>query len=734
MLDAFVFWLLLEAIGLIGLPFAAALFSRLPGGGLAFARPLGLLLVAYPLWLLVSLDAFRYTRTAAVVAISVAAAAAVALGGYTLTRIRVTSTARCLWLVGEIVFSVCFGLWALVRSFAPDIVQTEKPMDMAIVNSINTSGQFPPHDPWFAGSHLNYYYFGHYIVAFLVRTVGVAPEVGYNLGVALFFALTASAVFAVASALYLALRASAGAPPRTAVLPGLAAVAFAMAGNLAGAVRYLHHPGWLAQYNWFAPSRVIPHTANEFPYFSFLLGDLHAHVLAVPFALTALGFTIQLCLNGPRLGWRDWNSRLATAGELVLGALLLGALYAVNSLDYPTAVALGVLALLLWVLEHPRRWLPTLGWAVLWLGGSVLLFLPYWRDFSPTTGGIGLVHERTNLSTFLKDEFLIYGLTLWAVATILLRRRGLPLRYVVWGTIAAGVGLVLLSPSRLASVVIGLVAGAGALYVSLSGDRPQADRLLWLLLAVALALIGVGEFAYIRDSFDGTPSFRFNTVFKAGYQAWFLMAIVAGCIAFWNRAWLGARTRRVWQVGLSCLALLALAYPVAATYSRSVGFDRSPTLDGMAWLEKSAPNDAAAIRWLRSRQPTPATVLEAVGPDFDPEGTARVSTFTGLPTVLGWAGHEVQWGHQPATRARDVDRIYRTSRLSVASKLLAAYDVRYVFVGSLERQRYPRAGLRKFARLGTPVFSRGQTAVYRVSGRPSPREQLRAAGRQTVSG
>jgi len=165
-----------------------------------------------------------------------------------------------------------------------------------------------------------------------------------------------------------------------------------------------------------------------------------------------------------------------------------------------------------------------------------------------------------------------------------------------------------------------------------------------------------------------------------------------------------------------------------------VGFDRSPTLDGMAWLEKSAPTDAAAIRWLRSRQPTPATVLEAVGPDFDPEGTARVSTFTGLPTVLGWAGHEVQWGHQPGTRARDVDRIYRTSRLSVASKLLAAYDVRYVFVGSLERQRYPRAGLRKFARLGTPVFSRGQTTVYRVSGRPSPREQLRAAGRQTVSG
>ena len=162
-------------------------------------------------------------------------------------------------------------------------------MDMAIVNSINTSGQFPPHDPWFAGSHLNYYYFGHYIVAFLVRTVGIAPEVGYNLGGRPL--LRADSERCLRRRLRPVPRpsTSADAPPRTAVLPGLAAVAFAMAGNLAGAVRYLHHPGWLAEYNWFAPSRVIPHTANEFPYFSFLLGDLHAHVLAVPFALTALG-------------------------------------------------------------------------------------------------------------------------------------------------------------------------------------------------------------------------------------------------------------------------------------------------------------------------------------------------------------------------------------------------------------------------------------------------------------
>jgi len=376
-----------------------------------------------------------------------------------------------------------------------------------------------------------------------------------------------------------------------------------------------------------------------------------------------------------------------------------------------------VLALLLWLLEHPHTWRTTLLWGGLWLGGSFLLFLPFWTHFSQTTHGIGLVRDRTNFSTFLKDEFLIYGLLFWVIATIFLKRRGMPLRYVAWGAIAAAIGLILLSPSHLASVFVGLSAGAFALYVALSGERPQAERFLWLLIAAGLALIGVGEFAYIRDVFDGTPSYRFNTVFKAGYQAWFLLAIAAGCIGLGNRAWLGRRIGRTWRAGLACLVILALAYPFAATYSRSRGFEHTPTLDGMAWLEQIAPGDAAAIKWLRRQDRGSPTVLEAVGPDFDPAGSARVSTFTGLPTVLGWGGHEIQWGHQPGRRGSDVQQIYRTQDLAVARKLLARYDVRYVFVGSLERRAYPAAGLAKFARLGERVFSHEGASVYRLPDR-----------------
>jgi YYY domain-containing protein len=715
-IDALSFWLLVEAIGLIGVPFSALLFARLPGGGLALARPVGLLVVAYPLWLLSSLHAVQYARwSAAVSTLAVTAAGALfwrrmpGLGGADPTRLR-------LWLVGEALFAVSFLAWTLLRSFAPDVWQTEKPMDMAIVNSINRSDWFPPHDPWFSGAHLNYYYFGHYLVAFLVRLLGIDPAVGFNLAVSLFFALSVTSVFAVASALYLAARSGTGAPARSPVVPGLAAAGFAIAGNVAGAVQYLHHPDRFAGYDWFAPSRVIPHTANEFPFFSFLLADLHAHVMAAPFALTALAFALQLCLRGPRLPLerRRLRAWLPAAGELALGALVLGSLYALNSLDYPTAVALGALALLLWTLEHPRTWANTGVWALLWLGGSLLFFLPFWTHFAPTTHGVAVVDEHTHFSTFLKDEFLIYALPLWVVVTAFAHVLAVPFRYLVWGSVGGLVALVLLSPPRLASVVCVLSAAAFALYIALAGERPQAYRFLWLLIAASIALLGIGEFVYVRDVFDSTPSFRFNTVFKAGYQSWFLLSIVSGCVVVWNRSWLGRRVRAVWRLGLGVLLVLAAAYPIAGAYARSDGFARNPTLDGMAWLERSAPGDAAAIEWLRANVHGAPTVLEEVGPDFDPAGRGRVSTFTGLPTVLGWGGHEVQWGHKPVQRGRDVQRIYRTRSPSVAQRLLTLYHVRYVFVGSLERDDYRAAALEKFARLGTRVFSSRGTAVYMI--------------------
>ena len=169
-----------------------------------------------------------------------------------------------------------------------------------------------------------------------------------------------------------------------------------------------------------------------------------------------------------------------------------------------------------------------------------------------------------------------------------------------------------------------------------------------------------------------------------------------------------------WKAGVVVLVAIAALYPVAASYSRSTGFSEPPTLDGERWL---TAGDAAAIRWLRANVEGTPTILEDAGADYSPEGHARVSTFTGLPAVIGWAGHEVQWDHDPGTRATDVARIYETLDPGVARRLLERYGVRYVFVGSLERDRYSPAALAKFERLGRKVFEFGDTAVYELPSR-----------------
>ena len=373
-----------------------------------------------------------------------------------------------------------------------------------------------------------------------------------------------------------------------------------------------------------------------------------------------------------------------------------------------------MLALLIWVLdEHGRAW--ALLWAGAWLAASFVLFLPFWRSFSPTTNGIGAVGDHDNFSRFAGDMALLYGLPLWIVAAVFAERLSVRFRYLAWGGVAVMVALVLLSPSRLAGLALALGVAAFALFVALaSGPAPPAHRFVWLLLGVALGLLAIGEFVYVRDAFDGTPSYRFNTVFKAGYQAWFLLSIVGGCVLFWRQRF-GPRLRAVWLGGLAALVALALVYPIAGTYSRSAGFSRSPTLDGLRWLDESAPGDVAAIRWLRENVDGAPVVLEAVGADFDPEGRGRVSTFTGLPTVIAWGGHEVQWGHDPRGRGEAVQRIYGTTDVRVAARLLARYRVRYVFVGTLERSDYPAAGLAKFSRLGRVVFRSGKTRIYRIS-------------------
>ena len=294
-----------------------------------------------------------------------------------------------------------------------------------------------------------------------------------------------------------------------------------------------------------------------------------------------------------------------------------------------------------------------------------LLFLPFWLDFDPPTTSIGRIEEHVEFSRFVRDYVYIYGLALWVVLALFASRFRISRKHAAWAGSVLLFCLVLLAPSRLSGLTVALLVAAAAAFVTLATGRlTQPYRVLWLLTAVALALLASGEVVYLRDAFDGTDSFRFNTVFKTGYQAWFLLSIVAGVGVYWSARWLGRRARAVWLAGLAALVALALVYPIAASYSKSGRFDASPTLDGMRWLEQRGAGrrgrDRLAARLGRRLADAARGGRERLRSRRAAVGSRRSRA---CPTVMGWAGHEVQWGHDPGSRFGDVQPIYSTEDL-----------------------------------------------------------------------
>ncbi|HEY7835450.1 MAG TPA: DUF2298 domain-containing protein [Ktedonobacterales bacterium] len=608
----FVWWLLAELLGVITLPLAAVVFTHLPDRGWGLARPFGLLVLGWLVWFPLSIvTALPYSRGwIAGTLIVVALGNAALLWRWPAVGQALRDLARREWryvVAGEAVFAGSLALMGWLRSFTPGVVDQEKFMDVAFLSSIWRAPHLPPPDPWLAGWPINYYYFGHFLVATLAKLIGTPPPVAFNASVALIFALTASAVFAVSVNLVAALRGGpwrgrAGSPttppPRmlSRALPyGLTSVACVLIlGNLAAAQQWWQlavalaeqaprilsnpwawwtHPDLWLQFNWWNPSRVVPNTINEFPAFSFILADLHAHVLALPFAALALGVALnRLFARGDGLrafGVGAWRV-LALGGT----ALVLGALYAINGWDLPTYLGLALLALGIqqWM-GHERRggaifWLDLAAPAILLVALTVFLFLPFYRGYDSPAGGLGLVPAAARapvgyvvaifgLPLFLVGSLLVVRLGAWLAA----RRAARDLPGVdgvsaAWAAAQTG----LLAPARVfVAVVVALLAlltlvtqgftgwtllwsvlilGGGALLAlwplvprwapGAPRRREQAELFIWCVVGTCAALVAVCEVLYLRDVFDGGDLFRMNTVFKFYYQVWLMLGVVSG--------------------------------------------------------------------------------------------------------------------------------------------------------------------------------------------------------------
>lgn len=448
MLHILTWWFLIEILGLAALPLAYRLLKWLPGRGYALAKPLGLLLTSYVLWLGASLGPLQNTSGGILAALAITAG----LSLWLYTRHSTDSDQSLLTflrghkrlvLTVEVLFAVAFCAWAALRAYAPDKIMSsggEKFMEIAFLNAILKSRSFPPHDPWLSGFAISYYYFGYVMMALLTRLSGALPGIGFELYDALLFALTVTGAFGVVYNLV----GGSKRPPASGRQPlryGLLGSLFvAVMGNLEGFLEALYARGILPRsfwewidipdlmsaarvtgswypghgWWWWRASRVIRdrnllgepmpnNPIDEFPFFSFLLGDNHPHVLALPFVLVAIGLALNLLRRertadrgeGVRAPW--WKpAAYSLNGDWVLFlayAVALGALAFLNTWDYPIYLGITVLAYGIGRRANAREETGELVRRTMVLGASllvagVLLYLPFYAGFQSQAGGV----------------------------------------------------------------------------------------------------------------------------------------------------------------------------------------------------------------------------------------------------------------------------------------------------------------------------------------------------------
>jgi YYY domain-containing protein len=764
-LGVILWYLSVSLLGLLAYPLLRVTLPGLPDHGYPLARTAGMLILAYLTWLAGSVN-IPFSRLTISLVILLMAVGATFLAYRQRDELRVEwHSRRTYFLIVEGLLLAFFLIFLFIRLGNPDLWHPwkggEKPMDFSYFNAVLKSTTFPPYDPWYASGYMNYYYWGYVFVGVLVKWLGIVPSFAYNLILPTLFSLLSLGAFSIgynlsfskgkndeATREQVPMEAEQSPPPpaRRPYFIGLASVlGMAVLGNL-GTLRMivkgweqLGVPGGLTEAtgffarlmgmfggfyqvlfqgvkmpyslgDWYwIPSRAIPAPGDvepitEFPIFTFLYGDLHAHMIALPIAMLALTWAVAVVMGKAR-----WQSIGAGALSFLVGGLAIGALYPTNLSDIYTYLPIGMVAVGYATYRYANierfSWLPQLNPAIkrLILAGmgmvllvivSYGLYLPYrlWyaQGYSSIIPWFGthtpflsyLTHW--GLFLFIIVSWMVWETRQWMAETPLASLRKLEKfnSLIMLGLIALLLTCLLLSiklpgienisllsklplgrGATLAWVILPLATWAGILL--LRPGMPDVKRIVLFWVGTGLLITLVVELVVVRGDIG-----RMNTVFKFYLHTWVLFALSSTAALGWLiepvRRWLPG-WRISWRVAFSFLVLSATLFTLYASMAKIKDrwVESAPhTLDGMAYMpyatyyenypnvSESAPieqrginmdlsQDFRAIRWMQDNIQDSPVIVEANSRNLY-RWYSRFTINTGLPGVVGWEWHEQQ--------------------------------------------------------------------------------------------
>ena len=707
-------WEMLFLLGLVFMPVTSRMFRGFDDNGWMFSKVLAVAVCGYAQWLLACLKITPFTGITCVILTVICCLGSLLYGIKCKNRLPDSLPRKQAALVyqEELLYFLVFLFWTYLAGFHPAAHGTEKYMDFGFMQAMMRSTTLPAQDMWYAGKPFNYYYGGQYLAVFLTKLTGTNVEVTYNLMRTMVAAFAFLLPFSLVRQM-LKDKLRTGREWSFCLGGILAGMAVSMSGNLHyiiyGIILRLlkiKTDYWFpssTRYIGFDSAVTGDETIHEFPSYSFVLGDLHAHVINVFLVLTVLGILYSWMKTNSGKSWRQ--------REIGLLGLLLGMFLFSNTWDFMIyyVVICGTL-----LFGNLKRYSSgsfisqALKWSVIqWvelLAAAFLASLPFHLTFENVmVQGIGIVKIHTAFYQFC---------VLWAF----------PLLVCV-------------------PFVIGILKSIGTFpekkFWSFFYSIKYPDLYGLVLVLCAIGLIFIPEFVYVRDIYEKTAP-RANTMFKLTYQAYIMFGIMMAYILVFftvNRIKRcnGADSTVMCKGLLRCPRLQSLTGIIAILVLISTcgylenaithwftGFPKRnayQTLNATNYLETAISDDAAAIRWLNDNVEGQPIILEASGDSYQ-DYDNRVSAMTGLPTVLGWYVHEWLWRNdleEENQRKEDVQTIYTSSNADQIKSLIEKYKISYLFIGSCEYEKYGEINSELLASIGKVVFRQSETTIIEVS-------------------
>ena len=708
-------WIFLLGIGLIFFPLTNSLFKNFFDRGYIFSKTIGIAVISYIIFLLGITHLIQFNRFSIILLCII-----FLIVSFFVVKKKIVKIDKKTFVIisfQEILFLVSLIFWSYIKSFQPDIHGLEKFMDYGFINSILRSNYFPPTDMWFPPHSINYYYFGHLVTAMLIKLTAVPNFIAYNLMLCTIFAFTTTSSFSIVSTLTnLIIKKG-----RTSFLSGLlGGILTALGGNLHTIYAFFKPysppenpvPFWQLKFSFFGEkidwgfvggfpnsywypnaTRFIPFTIHEFPSYSFVVSDLHGHVLDIPFVFLTLAAILSFFI-----------SQNITIKNALFVSFLLSVMYMTNAWDgiiyfglFTIAVLLLKSSLLKFKKAKKNRWFNVFqgiankkgyfkGVIITFLAtgvGYIVFTLPFSLTFKPFVSGIGILCSPkflTNLGSFgpfLFEADHCQRTPFWMLVILY--------GFFYFFAIALVLKIVKLKKTPLTFIYI------------------------LTLILLSTILIATPEFIYAKDIY---PShYRANTMFKLGYQAFIMLSLVSS----FSIAYLLHKGRRVIWIPVSLILIsLVLIYPYFAITSYFGDLKVQKSLDGISYLRTLYPQDYQAILWIQENISGQPVILESQGDSYTDYG--RISANTGLPTPLGWTVHEWLWRGDysfPQSRLEDVRLMYEGS-LEQIKLLTNKYNVSLVYVGGLEREKYPNLNGNNYRKIGNTIYKNKEVTIYKI--------------------